>query len=763
MENLYFFRLLIVFCFVFSRGVLAQVDPETETNRTLTGTIEEKAYRATNSITATGTIAAPKRVVFRSENTITLNPGFTAEHGSQFRAEIDETMLVYDDGGQLVYETDNLWPDGNRIPDFSYAGYKNGEASIPEFSPIVGIPIDLSEPSTNPVQNYSNIINAIDWVADSADVNNGVRGAIVLGAGVWEIPTGITLNVSGVVLRGAGKDSTILKFTDDTPTSKGITVGTFGGQWASSILHEPNTQRNITTDSIPAGARSFKINNPSGYSAGDQIIMQSPCDEDSEPNWFEVLESEYPNVNNGDTVDWSCSHASSGFYFDIQYKRTIESIVDSTITLKEPLYTPIVIRRDGNGNITLQPTIVKYDSTNAQILTNVGIEDLTVDIEYDNSISRNGGCGQEFYDENHADIAIFLKGVEDAWVRDVTVKHFSVAGIHTRVASGVTIQDTEAIDPVSWATDAAQGGKRYNYDIGGWSQFILLRDNYANDARHAYMSNGGTSVNGIVFLNNVSEEAFLASEGHRHWSHGMLYDNHQEVNPRHGDPQYSSCSNENIGLRIGHNYGNDGTVNPDTTAPNQGWATVNSVVWNAEMDDSKILIHKPPTTQNFVIGYELSTTVTNSYANGPSFNSPVRPYVDGLGATVTPQSLYLAQLSDRGFSAPSLSQRPSYPENTFEVKTLKETPPIEEFSIDSYPNPFNRSLTIEYSLPKMTPLKVELFDILGRKVGVLYEGVGYAGAHKVVYEANGLLSAGLYVYRVTTDVETKSGTILYVK
>ena len=63
----------------------------------------------------------------------------------------------------------------------------------------------------------------------------------------------------------------------------------------------------------------------------------------------------------------------------------------------------------------------------------------------------------------------------------------------------------------------------------------------------------------------------------------------------------------------------------------------------------------------------------------------------------------------------------------------------------------------------MTPLKVELFDILGRKVGVLYEGVGYAGAHKVVYEANGLLSAGLYVYRVTTDVETKSGTILYVK
>lgn len=65
---------------------------------------------------------------------------------------------------------------------------------------------------------------------------------------------------------------------------------------------------------------------------------------------------------------------------------------------------------------------------------------------------------------------------------------------------------------------------------------------------------------------------------------------------------------------------------------------------------------------------------------------------------------------------------------------------------NNYPNPFNPSTTIDYSLPGESALKVEIFDITGQKVATLFEGTKKAGSYKLQWNA-GSLPSGIYFCR----------------
>jgi hypothetical protein len=70
----------------------------------------------------------------------------------------------------------------------------------------------------------------------------------------------------------------------------------------------------------------------------------------------------------------------------------------------------------------------------------------------------------------------------------------------------------------------------------------------------------------------------------------------------------------------------------------------------------------------------------------------------------------------------------------------------------NYPNPFNPSTQIGFSLPKQSPVKLQVFDIMGREVATLVDEVLPAGAHKVVWngrdQSGTRLSSGMYFYRI---------------
>ncbi|MCZ6775649.1 MAG: T9SS type A sorting domain-containing protein [Ignavibacteria bacterium] len=70
------------------------------------------------------------------------------------------------------------------------------------------------------------------------------------------------------------------------------------------------------------------------------------------------------------------------------------------------------------------------------------------------------------------------------------------------------------------------------------------------------------------------------------------------------------------------------------------------------------------------------------------------------------------------------------------------------FLYQNYPNPFNPTTTISYSLPTAQRVSLEVYDLLGRQVGVLLnENVHEAGKHAIQFDGNNLVS-GVYLYRL---------------
>jgi Secretion system C-terminal sorting domain len=90
-----------------------------------------------------------------------------------------------------------------------------------------------------------------------------------------------------------------------------------------------------------------------------------------------------------------------------------------------------------------------------------------------------------------------------------------------------------------------------------------------------------------------------------------------------------------------------------------------------------------------------------------------------------------------------------------------ETPPQpnvpRQFELaQNYPNPFNPVTTIKFQLPSKEFVTLKVYDIIGREVATLVDGLKDAGSHDVKFDASNLPS-GVYLYRITagTYIETK--------
>ncbi len=85
----------------------------------------------------------------------------------------------------------------------------------------------------------------------------------------------------------------------------------------------------------------------------------------------------------------------------------------------------------------------------------------------------------------------------------------------------------------------------------------------------------------------------------------------------------------------------------------------------------------------------------------------------------------------------------------------------------SYPNPFSPSTTIRYSLPARSHVRLGIYDVAGREVSVIQDGVQPVGPHEVRWDGadrKGLpLSAGVYFVRLDAGGETRTSKIMLVR
>lgn len=87
----------------------------------------------------------------------------------------------------------------------------------------------------------------------------------------------------------------------------------------------------------------------------------------------------------------------------------------------------------------------------------------------------------------------------------------------------------------------------------------------------------------------------------------------------------------------------------------------------------------------------------------------------------------------------------------------------EEFQLlQNYPNPFNARTTIAFSVPAAGQVKLEAFDLLGRKVETILDVYLEAGKHSLVWDCS-RLSSGVYFYRITTGDRSSVRKMMLVK
>ena len=80
----------------------------------------------------------------------------------------------------------------------------------------------------------------------------------------------------------------------------------------------------------------------------------------------------------------------------------------------------------------------------------------------------------------------------------------------------------------------------------------------------------------------------------------------------------------------------------------------------------------------------------------------------------------------------------------------------------NFPNPFNPTTTVRFTLEKNDVVDLSVYDLLGRTVASLAEGMISAGEHEAVFAGNGLAS-GMYICRLRSGGQTRSITMHLVK
>ncbi len=85
-----------------------------------------------------------------------------------------------------------------------------------------------------------------------------------------------------------------------------------------------------------------------------------------------------------------------------------------------------------------------------------------------------------------------------------------------------------------------------------------------------------------------------------------------------------------------------------------------------------------------------------------------------------------------------------------------------KLEITAYPNPFNQSTVITFTLPEASEVHLDIYDILGRRVRSLVNGHRTAGENRVVFDA-GELPSGVYFYRLTAGDVSQSRRMVILK
>ena len=479
---------------------------------------------------------------------------------------------------------------GQFLHDFSYAGYRNGEAPLPDVlpGPVIDVVAELGADSRGRADATAAIQAAVDRVCELKG------GTVLLPAGLYRCDGVIRAGASGVVIRGEGPERTRVFFTR-SEGMRGRAHITFSGtvrRGAEVMLAED----------APNRSRSVRVTDADALSPGDDVVV----------GW--AITDAFVEEH-GMTGTWRAFNGKWRPFFRRRVVAADARATPDTVTLDVPLRYRARIR-DGAS--------VRGESG---YLHDCGLQDLSVAT----AVAWEAAWSQ------HRVHAVAFRGVRDGWVRRVHSfpsplpeakgHHLQSGGVYVLDCKRVTVAECR----MAKAQNRGGGGDGYLFEISRSSE-VLTRECEASGGRHNFIQNWDFGTSGCVWLRCTSRGSRALKTRHIPVGFPAYCEYHHSL--------AMACLVDQCTLEDGW-YGG----NRRDWSSGAGATVTQSVYWNTRGGGA---IRSWQHGHGYVIGTEdmkVETALSGRSAKGSAPEDAVEGV--GQGRWLVPQSLYEDQLQRR--------------------------------------------------------------------------------------------------------------------
>ncbi|KAH3905044.1 hypothetical protein HBI56_230240 [Parastagonospora nodorum] len=360
---------------------------------------------------------------------------------------------------------------GDRLPDFSYAGYHQSEIALPA----------LSRPATKTLTpssgDQSSVIQtALDSVAKSGG------GVVELKAGTYTVSHGLLID-NQTTLRGVGPGKTILELKDLIEDA--IIMGNSSGK---PKMGKPIP---ITDDYVPAGTQTVHVADAGGLTVGMHVMVSRAVTQ----AWIDAQGmAPYPKwLQPGKLV---------------QQPRRIMSVSNKEVSLDIPLTDSLNAAKDLMTSIALIPFTPPAQPCE------MGVENLSIRLSPSCSGTRLGAGKCDRYG------VVISSWTTDSWLRNLDLTGFNGFINTQKSSSRLTI--TNVVMNRDGLTDNGAG---YALDISIEGTQVLVHNckTAGGEGTKSYGIATKTLTAGPnACIGYEAQQPVVSMEPHQRWAHGFL-------------------------------------------------------------------------------------------------------------------------------------------------------------------------------------------------------------------------------------------------
>jgi len=356
----------------------------------------------------------------------------------------------------------------------------------------------------------------------------------------------------------------------------------------------------------------------------------------------------------------------------------------------------------------------------------------------------------------------YAAGTAQIWAASATTGQHKV---YKWIMSGGSFNPVPQIincsDAIATGISSAAVGPLPNGDFYWNANGQLARKYQANGTLIGIISGGlaATGTNAIRYLGTVGIDEYVAI-----FAYGTGNNNVRVLRIPNGNPvdaviygvspSLGSATNGNGAGDFDFRYNNDLTLDVFVLATNNGvgsYKTDSSIPveltsFVVKVVDRDVILNWSTATETNNLGFEVERRTQNEQ----NWNS--LGFVKSAGTTTEPQQY---SFKDSKLESGKYSYRLKIVDmdGTYQYSNEIEVEVglPQEFSLSqNYPNPFNPTTTINFALPFESRVTLTVFNVLGQRVAVLFDGIKSAGYHDVVLNGNNLAS-GMYIYTIEAN------------